>query len=142
MSSKKILLIILIVLLVVSFPIGYFIFDNLFPKANSITCPKEEAVMSVSVSEDKDVVHLLDETQIEALLQNIKDSKPTRHLALNEVPGVENYYTIVIQTEERELYYYIYEEEARVYLFSPYEGVYEVEQTILEDVLEQEDYDK
>lgn len=132
MSSKKLLLIIVIVVLVIAIPFSYFIYDNLFPKANLITCPKVEDTVLVSVTKDDSVVHTMKESEIVDLLQIIEDSEPTRHLALNESPRVENYYTIVIQTTEREYYYYIYEEVAQVYLFSPYEGVYEVGETILE----------
>ena len=133
---KKILVIILIVLFIISIPFSYFIYDNLFPKADPITCPEVEEVMSISITLGNSETHAMEETKIGGFLEIISDSKPTRTLALNERPGIEKYHLIMIQTSEREIYYYIYEEDSKVYIFAPYEGVYEADQKILSFIFE------
>ena len=133
---KKVLGKILIILFIISIPFCYFIYDNLFPKADPITSPEIENVMSISITLENSETYVMEEKRIEGFLEIISDSKPTRTLALNEVPGIEKYYSIVIHTSEREVYYFIYKEDSKVYIFAPYEGVYEADQKILSFIFE------
>ena len=87
-------------------------------------------------STENSETYAMEENKIEGLLEIISGSKPTRTLALNERPGIEKYHSIMIQTSEREIYYFIYEEGSRVYIFAPYEGVYEADQKILSFIFE------
>lgn len=129
MKRTGILLLILFVSLALG---GYILLDQMFPLAEPVCCPDLERVTAVYLSRKGDSPMEVDGA--EAILQAISQAEPTRLWSVNEFPVAEEYYTLVLVTPEREYRYYLYEEDSRVYVESPYEGVYQRDARLLETV--------
>ena len=111
---------------------GYILLDQMFPLAEPIYCPDPERVTAVFLSRKGGSAVEVDGA--EAILQSISQAEPTRLWSVNEFPAAEEYYTLVLVTPEREYRYYLYEEDSRVYVESPYEGVYQRDARLLESI--------
>ena len=111
---------------------GIALYDGIFPVAEPICCPDLEDVTTVFLSHKGGSAVEVDGA--EAILQAISQAEPTRLWSVNEFPVAEEYYTLVLVTPEREYRYYLYEEDSRVYVESPYEGVYQRDARLLETV--------
>lgn len=124
---------ILLLILFVSLALGgYILSDQMFPLAEPICCPDPEKVTAVYLSPKGDSP--MEAAGAEALLAAIACAEPTRLWSVNEFPAAEEYYTLVLVTPEREYRYYLYEEDSRVYVESPYEGVYQRDARLLESI--------
>ena len=124
---------ILLLILFVSLALGgYILLDQMFPLAEPICCPDPETVTAVFLSRRGESP--LEVNGAEAILQAISQAEPTRLWSVNEFPAAEEYYTLVLVTPEREYRYYLYEEDSRVYVESPYEGVYQRDARLLESI--------
>ena len=111
---------------------GIALYDGIFPVAEPICCPDPERVTAVYLSRKGESPMEVDGA--EAILQDISQAEPTRLWSVNEFPAAEEYYTLVLVTPEREYGYYLYEEDSRVYVESPYEGVYQIDAQLLASV--------
>lgn len=125
MKKSWIIIITLIGLIVVG---GYIVFDNVFPKASPIKYPEIDNITSISIVEDNDVSTKIDQSDFEVILENIKVSRPTRKMSVNDYPSVRPYYEVAIDTTEREYGYFVYIEDGYVHIEIPYEGIYKSDQ--------------
>ena len=108
------------------------VYDHYFPMASPIVCPNEEDIASISLTHSSDPSAVIEITDFAYILQSIRDTQPTRNWTVNDYPTAEHYYTIEINTAARQERYFVYTEDSQVYLESPYEGVYKVDQQLLE----------
>lgn len=103
---------------------GYAVFNSVFPKANPINIPAKENILSVSLTGNDEDTVAVNNTDFEELLQNISNAQPTRKKSVNDYPTVKSYFVIKIVTSSKEYRYFLYEENSRVYIEIPYEGIY------------------
>ena len=129
MKNKRTLVIALILVVVIIS--GYLAFDHLFPFARPITYPSIEDITSISISDD-DMGSNIYGSDFAKIIIFISNSKPTRMMSVNELPSVRPYYRIEVLTDERMFNYYIFEENNKVYIERSYEGIYIVDNEILE----------
>lgn len=110
-------------------------YNSLFPMAAPITSPGKETIVSIGVSSnERDVPHCVDNSQYDGLIQRIQNAKPTRRQSLNDTPTTADYYKIVIHTNDKEYYFFIYNSEGQAYVEIPYSGIYAVDMSLLESV--------
>ena len=107
------------------------VYNYFFPMADPIVCPNEEDVTSISLTQNSDPATVIEITDFAYILQSMCDTQPTRNWTVNDYPTAEHYYTIEINTSARLERYFVYTENSQVYLESPYEGVYKVDQQLL-----------
>ena len=108
------------------------VYNYYFPMAESIVCPNDEEITSISLTRNTDPAAVIELSDFAYILQSIRAAQPTRNWSINDYPTVEHYYAVEIKTSERQYRYFVYTENAQVYLESPYEGVYKVEQQLLD----------
>ena len=108
------------------------VYDYFFPMAEPIVCPNEEDISSISLTHSSDPATVIEIGDFAYILQSMRDTQPTRNWTVNDYPTAEHYYTIEINTAARQERYFVYTEDSQVYLESPYEGVYEVDQQFLD----------
>ena len=133
MKKSWIIIITLIGLIVVG---GYIVFDNVFPKASPIKYPEIDNITSISIVEDNDVSTKIDQSDFEVILENIKVSRPTRKMSVNDYPSVRPYYEVAIDTTEKEYRYFVYIEDGYVHIEIPYEGIYKSDQQFYDLILQ------
>lgn len=123
--------------LLVIFAVGaYPVYNYLFPMAEAIVCPSGDDITSVSLARSSDPSAAIEISDFATLLQTFRNTKPTRNWSVQDYPAAENYYTIEIDTPARQYRYFVYTEDSQVYVESPYEGVYQANQQILDLVAE------
>ncbi len=132
--KKKLLIAGIVLIVSVVIAGAYFVFNNIFPKANPIDCPAVESIISVSVACNDDAV-VLSDADFETLLLNISNASPTRRQSLNDSPAVRPYYIITMETPARVYHYFIYKENSQVYVEMPYEGIYRSDNEMFDFVL-------
>ena len=113
--------------------------NGMFPKAPPISCPnpvnswdKEKNIFSIHVSHNGGERVPVKNEEIGLVDQHIPYAKPTRRWSVNEVPAAEDYYTIEIAATSRTYLYHIYREGSQVFLEDPYDGVYTVDEKLLD----------
>jgi hypothetical protein len=130
--KKKLFIVVIVLALIIGV---YYLFNSLFPKAEQIDCPAVENVISASLSDSDGLKTEINEEDIKQLITDISKVQSTRKVSVNDSPAIRPYYKIVIITEEREYYYFIYEEYNQIYLEIPYEGIYKSDRKIMDLVL-------
>lgn len=136
MKKKNTLLIFIIIVLIVVCAAAYFIINDIFPRAKSIRYPMLEDITSVYTScNTPNATIRFSEDDYEKLISNLKMAKSTRRQSINDTPAVFAYYMIEIKTAETDYRYFVYEEEEKVYLEVPYEGIYVSNMELLDCVL-------
>lgn len=130
MKKKKI--VIAIILIIVS---SYFFYNELFPVAKEIKYPSIENIKSIEIGKNKNNTKEISGTDFVKIVLLISGSKPTRILSVNDTPIIKPYYRIKVITDQKIFNYYIYEEDKKIYLESPYEGVYIIDREILNIIL-------
>lgn len=120
---KKAVIILSAAVLLLALGLGMMVFDMLFPKAKPADIPSAEEIISVSVS-----VHNaekeMEKEDFEKLLSKIEEAKPTRIQSVNDYPSVEPFFTAEIKTEDINHRFFIYEEDGKIYIEKPYEGIW------------------
>lgn len=128
---KKLLIAVIALVIIASIIGGYCVFNNVCPKANKIIYPDIENIFSASVTCNDGDEFVISNSDFEELILNINNAKPTRRKSLNDYPTVRPYYTVIIETTQKQYHYFVYEEGSHVYIEIPYEGIYmSDEQTI------------
>lgn len=134
--TQKYLLCIGLILCIGVIVAAVYFFNSLFPKAEPISLPQNDDVISISVRiNTSDMTIPMSENDIDRLFEYLREGKPTRQQALNDYPTERLYYDISIQTSEREYCYFIYETDGQTYIEVPYEGIYEAKTELLNLVL-------
>ena len=108
------------------------IYNYYFPMADSIVCPNEEDVASISLMKNSDPATVIELADFGYILHSIRNAQPTRNWSVNDYPTAEDYYTIEINTSQRQYRYFVYIEDSQVYLERPYKGVYTADQQIFD----------
>ena len=129
---KKVLIIAFVAVLCFIAVGGYVLYVNMFPVAASLQCPGAEEITSVFLAHSQDPETAVAVSDVGILLEYIGEAQPTRIWSVQDYPTAESYYILELDTPERTHRYYVYEENAAVYLESPYEGVYEVAPHLLD----------
>lgn len=129
---KKAAIIISTFFLVVLTICGYIFLNNVFPKAEPINLPEDEEILSFFAAEKNGKEISMDEKRFEVLLEQIKATKPTRKMSVNDYPTGDIYYIINIGTSSGECEFFIYEENGETYIEFPYEGIYKSNADILD----------
>lgn len=112
------------------------LFNDMFPKAPPIRHPELEEIVSATLNYDtSDDSISIDKQYYESLIQYISKSKSTRVQSWNDYPSSRPYYRIEIQTNDIQYRYFIYEDDEKVYIEMPYEGIYETNEEMFSLVL-------
>lgn len=131
-TIKKIVIPIIVVVLIAGLiGGGYLVVDSLFPKADPITVPSATSVLSMTViknenrkdGEPRDIAS----GDVDRVLANLYEAEPTRKMSVQDSPDAKTYYEIAIKTSERTHYFYVYFESGTCYVEIPYEGIYTVD---------------
>ena len=127
MKKKSIIATIFIVLILG----GYYIYNNMFPVAEPIQYPTIEDIISIDVITDDNKENKILGTDFASLVTYISNSKPTRIMSTNESPAIKPYYKIEISTEGKTYNYYVYEDDKKLYIECPYEGIYTIDSEVV-----------
>ncbi len=133
--KKKVLGYVLLLLGILLVILGYCLFNSIFPKAKPIRTPELNDIRSVSVAINAEESFLINDVNMEGVLKEIRDAKPTRIQSLNDYPTCRPFYELEIKTEESTFRYFIYEEGEEIYVEVPYEGVYAADIKLFDFVL-------
>ena len=135
--KKKNMILTLALIVCVGFLVGSItLFNDMFPKAPPIRHPELEEIVSVTLNYDNsDDSISIDKQYCESLIQYISKSKSTRVQSWNDYPSSRPYYRIEIQTNDIQYRYFIYEDDEKVYIEMPYEGIYETNEELFSLVL-------
>ena len=128
---KKIIIPSIVALLLVFAVGGYALVQSMFPMAEPITYPNEGDITSLSLMEASNSIGAIELSDFSTVLEYLRNTEPTRKWSIQDYPAAENYYTIEIKTPERHKRYFVYAENAEVYIESPYEGVYEADPQVM-----------
>ena len=127
MKKKSIIATIFIVLILG----GYYIYNNMFPVAEPIQYPSIEDIIAIDILTDDNKENKILGTDFASLVTYISNSKPTRIMSTNESPTITPHYKIEISTEEKTYNYYVYEDDKKVYIERPYEGIYTIDSQVV-----------
>ena len=118
---------------IVMFTISFALFTS-NSRAEPITLPDLEEVISVKVSEGDDELVYTDGEDISSIISKIKEAKATSKPTVQDNPvNIDNYYSVYITANEvQSTTLYIYKEKSKWYIEQPYQGIYETDEAILE----------
>lgn len=129
---KKIVILVVALAIIAGLIIGgYLMIDSLFPKADPINVPSASYVVSMTVKKnenrnDGDLREIAN-ADVDSILSNLSEAEPTRKMSVQDSPDAQTYYEIAVKTNERTHYFYIYFESGTCYVEIPYEGIYTVD---------------
>ena len=129
---KKIVILVVALAIIAGLIIGgYLMIDSLFPKADPINVPSASSVVSMTVkkNENRNVGDLREiaNADVDSILSKLSEAEPTRKMSVQDSPDAQTYYEIAVKTNERTHYFYIYFESGTCYVEIPYEGIYTVD---------------
>lgn len=118
---------------IVMFTISFALFTS-NSRAEPITLPDLEEVISVKVSDGDDELVYTDVEDISSIISKIKEAKATSKPTVQDNPvNIDNYYSVYITANEvQSTTLYIYKEKSKWYIEQPYQGIYETDEAILE----------
>ena len=129
--KKKIILIVLVIL--VGFVAGiYRVYDSIFPKAEPIKQLKISEVGSIYICDNDENKVEINNLEIEELCTYINAAEPTRIMSVNDYPDVRPYYVVETKSVDRYFRYMIYEDNGKTYVELPYEGVYAIDEKVID----------
>ena len=129
---KKIVILVVALAIIAGLIIGgYLMIDSLFPKAAPINVPSASSVVSMTVKKngnrnDGDLREIAN-ADVDSILSKLSEAEPTRKMSVQDSPDAQTYYEIAVKTNERTHYFYIYFESGTCYVEIPYEGIYTVD---------------
>ena len=129
---KKIVILVVALAIIAGLIIGgYLMIDSLFPKADPINAPSASSVVSMTVKKnenrnDGDLREIAN-ADVDSILSKLSEAEPTRKMSVQDSPDAQTYYEIAVKTNERTHYFYIYFESGTCYVEIPYEGIYTVD---------------
>ena len=133
---KKIVILVVALAIIAGLIIGgYLMIDSLFPKADPINVPSASSVVSMTVKKnenrnDGDLREIAN-ADVDSILSNLSEAEPTRKMSVQDSPDAQTYYEIAVKTNERTHYFYIYFESGTCYVEIPYEGIYTVDNRLV-----------
>ena len=129
---KKIVILVVALAIIAGLIIGgYLMIDSLFPKADPINAPSASSVVSMTVKKnenrnDGDLREIAN-ADVDSILSKLSEAEPARKMSVQDSPDAQTYYEIAVKTNERTHYFYIYFESGTCYVEIPYEGIYTVD---------------
>ena len=128
---KKIIIPIIVVVVIAALIGGsYLVIDSLFPKADPINVPSASSVVSMTVikneSRQNGEPREIASADIDSILSLLSEAEPTRKMSVQDSPDAKTYYEIAVKTSERTHSFYVYFESGTCYVEIPYEGIYTV----------------
>ena len=133
---KKIVILVVALAIIAGLIIGgYLMIDSLFPKADPINVPSASSVVSMTVKKnenrnDGDLREIAN-ADVDSILSKLSEAGPTRKMSVQDSPDAQTYYEIAVKTNERTHYFYIYFESGTCYVEIPYEGIYTVDNELI-----------
>ena len=133
---KKIVILVVALAIIAGLIIGgYLMIDSLFPKADPINVPSASSVVSMTVKKnenrnDGDLREIAN-ADVDSILSKLSEAEPTRKMSVQDSPDAQTYYEIAVKTNERTHYFYIYFESGTCYVEIPYEGIYTVDNRLV-----------
>ena len=133
---KKIVILVVALAIIAGLIIGgYLMIDSLFPKADPINAPSASSVVSMTVKKnenrnDGDLREIAN-ADVDSILSKLSEAEPTRKMSVQDSPDAQTYYEIAVKTNERTHYFYIYFESGTCYVEIPYEGIYTVDNELV-----------
>ena len=133
---KKIVILVVALAIIAGLIIGgYLMIDSLFPKADPINVPSASSVVSMTVKKnenrnDGDLREIAN-ADVDSILSKLSEAEPTRKMSVQDSPDAQTYYEIAVKTNERTHYFYIYFESGTCYVEIPYEGIYTVDNELV-----------
>ena len=137
---KKIVIPIIVLVVVLGGLIlgGYLLIDSLFPKAEPITVPASNTVISMTVAKNEKrkagEPREIEGADIDSVLSLLSEAGPTRKMSVQDNPDAQVYYEIAAKTNDRTHYFYVYEEGGMCYVEIPYEGIYTADKGLMESL--------
>lgn len=128
MTKKNIITVIVFIVVILS---GYYVYNNMFPVAKPIQYPSIEDITSINISTDGNKESKILGTDFARIVTYISNSKPTRIMSVNDCPTIRPYYKIEILTERKMINYFVYEDNNKVYIERPYEGIYIIDSQVV-----------
>jgi len=113
---------------------GWYMINEIFPKAKPIRTPKIEEISSISVAVNSDEEFEIEDVDLQELFEHIRNAEPTREQSVNDYPP-KGFYRIEVQTSEMEYRYFVYERGEQVYIEMPYEGIYTADRWLFSFVI-------
>ncbi|MBO5051315.1 MAG: DUF5301 domain-containing protein [Clostridia bacterium] len=136
MNRKTVTLAISFVCALLLFALAMAFINSIFPLAEPIETPEEEAILSCTVlRRGADTARPLAEQ--ETILSYIRAARPTRNMSVNDTPSAADYFLISIETAQSTYHYYVYEHNMAVYIECPYSGIYNADPRILSIIKDQ-----
>ena len=141
---KKIVILVVALAIIAGLIIGgYLMIDSLFPKAEPINVPSASSVASMTVikneSRQDGEQREIASADIDSILSLLSEAEPTRKMSVQDSPDAKTYYEIAVKTSERTHSFYVYFESGTCYVEIPYEGIYTVD-NVLVNLLPTGDY--
>ena len=133
---KKIVILVVALAIIAGLIIGgYLMIDSLFPKADPINVPSASSVVSMTAKKnenrnDGDLREIAN-ADVDSILSKLSEAEPTRKMSVQDSPDAQTYYEIAVKTNERTHYFYIYFESGTCYVEIPYEGIYTVDNELV-----------
>ena len=110
----------------------YQVYDRIFPKAEPLKLLKVSEIDGIYIYDSNENEIELSDSEIEELFTYINEAEPTRIISVSDYPNVRPYYVVEIESVDRYFRYMIYEENGKVYVELPYEGVYGVDEKAID----------
>jgi len=129
---KKTWILVTAALLIAAVAGGYAVLDRIFPRAEPINAPAAESITAVTLAQDHGSSLAVKTADFGEILKRITEAVPTRTMSVNDYPTAKTYYTIEIHTEAARERYFVYAENAQVYIEIPYEGIYKSNRQFLD----------
>ena len=129
---KKIIIPIIAVIVLAALIGGaYLVMDSLFPKADPINVPFASSVVSMTVIKNENrqdgEQRAIASADIDSILSLLSEAEPTRKMSVQDSPDAKTYYEIAVKTSDRTHSFYVYFENGICYVEIPYEGIYTVD---------------
>ena len=103
-------------------------------KARPIVLPEASDITSIDITVGNDCVNYTDGIQISEIISGLSGSEPTNRESIQDTPHVQNYMKIDFQFETGTSTLFVYEENAKYYVEQPYQGIYEIDSRLYEQL--------
>ena len=102
-------------------------------KADPIVLPHADDIASVDITADGNTVSYSDKTWIHEIISDISAAEPTEKESVQDIPQIENYIKIVLNTAtDVSTTLYAYEDTYGFYIEQPYQGIYKTDSELYE----------
>ena len=129
--NRKITIVVIVAIVVLGLG-AYAVYDDIFPKAETIEQIEISMLESVKLYDNENTEIVISEEELQKLIAVINGAVATRIMSVNDYPSIRPYYVVEIKSAERIFRYMFYEEKGTTYVELPYEGVYEIDREVLE----------